>query len=351
MTNRQEGFIVRLLEVAYDLLYRLKLALGKRPKVRMLYLEVTHRCNACCPTCYTCAGQEKHDALSLEEQKSVVRQARQLGARAVSLSGSGEPLLYRDLFNLIEFIGQQEMQVVMFTNGTTIDARCADFLIGHQVITYFKLFSLDPDTCDRMMGKEKAYDWVTYSYQNDGTIREARIPNGLKCLLDAQATAGTTGLVRAESLITKMNRHTLPEVARLCKDMNLILHLETPVFAGRAIENYAQIALTDREYVALYRELVAILGEDYFNELRAHPCPVERNPVVWTNGDIGLCNSRPARIGNVRDFPLQTLFYRAQILKQREDRRLTARDSDSRYFRTCPARRYYQTKHGIRCHY
>ena len=351
MISRKKGSIIHLLETARDLPYRLKLALGKGPKVRMLYLEVTHRCNARCLTCYTGAGQEKDDALSLDEKKAVVRQARQLGAHAVSLSGSGEPLLYPHLFELIEFIGRQEMQVVMFTNGTTIGRDSAEFLIRQKVITYFKLFSLDPHTFDRMMGKKNAYEWVPYSYQHDGTVKDVRIPSGLKYLLDAQAAAGTTGLVRAESLITRINHPTLPTVARLCKELNLILHLETPVFAGRAIDNYDQVAPSSEEYAALHRELVAILGQDYFDELRAHPCPVERNPVVWTNGDIGLCSSRPAEIGNVRDTSLKILFHKAQILKRREDRRLAACDGDGQYFRTCPARRYYHAKHGIDCNY
>jgi len=351
MTDRREGLITRLLEIARDLPYRIKLLLGKRPKVRMLYLEVTHRCNARCITCYTGAGKEKDDVLTLDEKKSVVQQARQLGARVVSLSGSGEPLLYPQLFDLIDFIRQQDMLVVMFTNGTTIDAVSAELLIRHGVITYFKMFSLDADTFDRMMGKKDAYQWVPYSYPYGEATRNIRIPSGLRCLLQAQEAAGTTGLVKVESLITKVNHRTLPAVARLCKEMDLTLHLETPVFAGRAIENYADIALDSGEHETLYHELVTILGQEYFNELRAHPCPVERNPVVWTNGDIGFCSSRPAHVGNVREASLESLFLKAHLLKRKEDRRLARSNGDGRYFRTCPARQYYNAQHKIHCNY
>ena len=229
----------------------------------------------CCISCYTGAGKEKDDVLTLDEKRSVVRQAKALGAHAVSLSGSGEPLLYPQLFDLIEFIRQQDMQVVMFTNGTTIDRACAERLIHNHVITYFKLFSLDPATFDRMMGKPHAYEWVPYSYRYGDSARDVRLPSGLKCLLEARNTTGAESLVRVESLITKINRETLPAVARLCQEMNLKLHLETPVFAGRAVENYADITLDPADYEALYHELVAILGQEYFEELRAHPCPVE----------------------------------------------------------------------------
>ncbi len=351
MRSREGSVATALFETAYTLRYRIKSLLGKGPRVRMLYLEVTHRCNARCITCYTKAGKEKEDVLTLDEKKSVVRQAKELGARVISLSGSGEPLLYPHLFDLIDFIRQLDMLVVIFTNGTVLDEKTAEFLIQKGVITYFKLFSLDPDTFDRMIGKERAYNWVPYSHGSGESTSHTHIPSGLKCLLQAQDLAKATDLVRIETLIAKTNCRTLPAVAQFCKDHNLMLHLETPVFAGRAVENYHDIALDSNACEALYRELVEILGQAYFDELRAHPCPVERNPVVWTNGDIGLCSSRSANIGNVRNVPLKKLFLKAQMVKQREDRRCARLDEASQFFRTCPARRYYNVKNQIHCNY
>lgn len=323
----------------------------KPPRVRMLYLEVTHRCNARCIACYTKAGKEKPDILTFEEKKSVVSQAKALGAKTVSLSGSGEPLLYERLFDLIDHIREMGMQVVIFTNGTVLDEQTAERLIGRGIITYFKLYSLDPAVFDRLMGRTNAYTWVPHVYPQNGTIRQISIPSGLKYLLDAQSRAGVKGLARIETLITSVNAATLGEVARFCKELDLILHLETPVFTGRALENRHEIALDREGYEALYRELAAILGEEYFRQLRAHSCPVERNPVVWTNGDIGLCSSRPATIGNIRDATLESLFLRACRAKRRQDRRLGACPDAGRYFRTCPARQYYESKHQIPCDY
>lgn len=351
MTQSETNAQSQPLPIRRTLARRVLSLFRKPPKVRMLYLEVTHRCNARCITCYTKAGKEKPDVLTLEEKMSVIAQAKALGAKSVSLSGSGEPLLYERLFDLIDYIRRVGMQVVIFTNGTTLDEPTAERLIGHGVITYFKLYSLDSAVFDRMMGRTDAYTWVSYAYTRDGETREVRIPRGLKCLLDAQSRAGAKGLARVETLITKLNAGTLGAVARLCKELDLVLHLETPVFAGRAIENHSQIALDKDGYEALYRELAAILGEEYFRELRAHPCPVERNPVVWTNGDMGFCSSRPAAIGNVRDASLESLFLKARRAKRREDRRFGACSDAGRYFRTCPARRYYEMKHQMPCDY
>jgi MoaA/NifB/PqqE/SkfB family radical SAM enzyme len=319
--------------------------------VHLLYLEVTHRCNLRCICCYTEAGKEKPGALTLAEQKSVVRQAKDMGARAVSLSGSGEPLLYESLRELIDYIRGLEMGVVMFTNGTVLDREMADFLMSRRVITYFKLYSLEPAVFNRMVGRENAYEWVDYDYEYDGKVGKFRIPAGLKNLLVAQQGTGLNNQVRVEAVITRINHSSLADVARFSKVLGLVLYLETPVFTGRAFANYEAIALSRDEYRRLYQELAGILGEEYFERQRGHPCPVEQNPVVQTNGEIGFCSSRGAFIGNVREAPLRVLFAKAKQEKRRHDCMIAEGVQDSIYFRRCSARRYYEAKHGIKCNY
>ena len=316
-----------------------------------LYLEVTHRCNLKCLGCYTGAGREKPDALSLQERKSVVRQARRMGARVVSLSGSGEPLLYEDLFPLIDFVRQLDMRVVMFTNGTRLTVPTAEFLISRGVVVYVQLPSLSPDVCDRMAGGRNCQQWADYSYRHDGTRGVVRLPAGLKNLLERCATKDRRDLVKLEALITRVNRASLPEVAAFSRQLGLGLHLETPIFHMRAIENYEQIALTEAEYAELYEKLVAILGAEYFQSHREQRCPVESNPAVWTNGDVAFCSSRGARVGNVREAPLSKLFARAERLKRKADRRIARQGRESRYFHTCPSRQHYEIEHGIPCNY
>lgn len=325
--------------------------LGRREKVRLLYLEVTHRCNLGCICCYTEAGAEMPDALTLDEQKSVVRQAQEMGARTVSLSGSGEPLLYEGLRELIDYIRGLGMGVVMFTNGTVLDRETADFLVSRRVVTYFKLYSLEPAVFDRMAGRRNAYEWVDYDYEEDGRAERLKIPAGLKNLLDARRDGQVKDLVKVEAVITRINCSGLAKVARFSKALGVGFYLETPVFTGRALANYEAIALSRDEYRRLYQELVGILGEEYFEEHRGHPCPVERNPVVRTNGEIGFCSSRGACIGNVREAPLRELFAKAKKEKCKQDGMIPEGGRGGRYFRRCAARRYYELKHGIECNY
>ena len=328
-----------------DLLFRKKL------KARFLYLEVTHRCNLRCISCYTGAGHEKSDTLTLEQRKSVVRQAKAMGVRSVSLSGSGEPLLYPDLFALIDYIRSLDMTVVIFTNGTLLDAQTAEFLLSRQVVIYVKLFSLDPMVVDYMVGRTNAYRWADYSYLHEGKEKSVNIPEGIKCLLEAWQDSGRPALVKFEALITKLNSATLPQVARFCQELGVGFYLETPVFTGRALEHYDELTLDCEGYQVLYDRLVAIQGRESLEAARTGSCPVEKNPVVWTNGDVGFCSCRPARVGNVRDRSLRRLYRQAKRLKRKEDRSLLKTTEAGRFFRRCWARKFYETRHRLPCDY
>lgn len=326
-------------------------SLRKKITARFLYLEVTHRCNLRCISCYTGAGSEKPDTLTLEERKSVVRQAKAMGVQSVSLSGSGEPLLYPDLRELIAYIRSLGMSVVLFTNGTLLTPELARFLLERQVVVYVKLYSLEPQVVDALVGRRSAYRWVEYVCPDNEDSRPVRIPEGFKNLLDAWELLGRPDLVRAEALIARLNRPSLPEVARFCRRLGIGFYLETPVFTGRALEHLEELAMDQPGYRTLFAELAAIQGAGPLQSARVAQCPVEKNPAVWTNGDLALCSCRSAAVGNVREGSLQRLYRRARKLRRMETRRLAKDGIESSYFRRCNARRYYEDRHGLPCDY
>ena len=335
-------------KITYPLRNKLRHLLGK---VDMLYLDVTHACNLKCISCPTSAGVKKGNELNLEEQKLVILQAKKMGAKHVALCGSGEPLLYEDIYTLIDFIRSNNMTVTIFTNGTCLTRRSADFLITRSVEVFFKLWSFDPFIVDRMTGTEQAYKWVDFSYKYNGTVKSLKIPSGLKFLLHIAEEHNRKDLVGIEVLITRMNYSSIKDVVRFCKEAKLGLWLETILFHGRVIDYLRDVALKPKAYRFLYHELVEIMGKRYFDRDRRQICPTERNPVVFVNGDVGFCSSRKANIGNVRQKPLRTLFLQAQRLKRKEDYLIDKKKVKSSYFRACRARQYYHIRYGIPCNY
>src|SRR3989338_919517 len=74
-----------------------------------LRIHVTEKCNLKCVYCLSDAPfmsehSTKGDKLTLAEIKTNIIEAKKLGIKVVSITGSGEPLLYEHLEELIEFI-------------------------------------------------------------------------------------------------------------------------------------------------------------------------------------------------------------------------------------------------------
>jgi len=100
----------------------------REPVCEELSIELTSLCHHACRHCSTNGVQKflvdrksfnKHrkdyDELTLEEIKRIIREAKEtLGTTTVSLSG-GEPLLHPDIVEIIDFIKQLDLRVLLYT--------------------------------------------------------------------------------------------------------------------------------------------------------------------------------------------------------------------------------------------
>src|SRR5437868_7247747 len=86
------------------------------------YFEVANRCNSLCATCpLTFSPQEAARHLSLSDFRQLVDQLPDL-QRAV-MQGIGEPLLNRDLPEMIHYLKLRNVYVVFNTNATLLTYR------------------------------------------------------------------------------------------------------------------------------------------------------------------------------------------------------------------------------------
>ena len=104
---------------------------GKGPLLGHLDIELTERCNNACMHCYI--NLPAHDAqaarreLTADQWKDILRQAADLGALSVRLTG-GEPLLRPDFVEIYLCARRLGLKVVLFTNGRLITPELADLL-------------------------------------------------------------------------------------------------------------------------------------------------------------------------------------------------------------------------------
>jgi pyrroloquinoline quinone biosynthesis protein E len=92
-----------------------------RPIPLWLNAELTYRCPLHCVFCYNPTDYARHtDELSTEEWRFVLRQARELGAVQLGLSG-GEPLLRDDLESLVADARSLGYYVNLITSGVGLN--------------------------------------------------------------------------------------------------------------------------------------------------------------------------------------------------------------------------------------
>src|SRR5574341_304209 len=86
---------------------------------RVIFIEVTNRCNLLCQTCpRTYFQREPLKSLSLNEFISIAEQFPQM--RRALLHGIGEPLLNRELPEIIKYLKGRGVEVIINSNGTLL---------------------------------------------------------------------------------------------------------------------------------------------------------------------------------------------------------------------------------------
>jgi radical SAM protein with 4Fe4S-binding SPASM domain len=105
-------------------------------------IDVTRRCNLNCIGCryhsqaieniQSPGNQEVQDINPLLFKK-LCRELAALGTTAIELSGEGEPLVNKNLFNLISIAKENNLNVTVCSNGTLFDSQNIESLINSQL--------------------------------------------------------------------------------------------------------------------------------------------------------------------------------------------------------------------------
>ncbi len=250
---------------------------------------ITGRCNLRCPYCY--AEQYMNDEeLGAREMIGVLEEAADTGARYVQFTG-GEPLLRRDIIDVLEATVELGLDASIFTNTTLMNNRIAAWLarLGIDVYT-----SLD--------GPRDVYELVK------GKGSWERFLSGVK-------TAKTMGLwLHVNTPVSKLNFNRVSDAIRLAIDLGAdSISLIPTMPSGRALRTKSFIghdlflrALRDAEQVA--EELgigIAVWCAPFVRALSWTKHLIASNCRDWLvmdiapNGDVLLCDVTGIRVANV----------------------------------------------------
>jgi radical SAM protein with 4Fe4S-binding SPASM domain len=271
-------------------------------RILSLDLELTKRCNLRCVYCYADGGKPNPDELSFEEICAVLDQAREMGAKKVTITG-GEPMTRNDFFSIVEYAKKINLGVSLYTNGNFIDKEAARRLADLGVFPCVKLDSIDPQTQDRLAGRMGAFD---------------DIMKGIKNL--QEAGYGEDRQMNINTVITQKNIDGLPELWRWARENSI-----QPMFLrlgpkGRAVGRDSLAVGTDR-LKALFDELAEIdreFGEDWqattpFCGRGCHKHYI--SCYVGSQGHVQPCTGVDVRGGNIRERPLKDIVANSEVFK------------------------------------
>ncbi|MBU2063095.1 MAG: radical SAM protein [Candidatus Omnitrophica bacterium] len=197
--------------------------------------NITRACNLKCEHCYRDAGKVAPGELSFEEGRSLLRDLKSLNFRILIFSG-GEPLLRPDLFELIKFAKSLGLISVLGTNGTLIDASCAEKLkVAGLKRAGISLDSVDSKIHDKFRACAGAWEKAVAGIKN---CRKA----GLE--------------VQLHTTVTKKNISEVLKITDFAADLGACAHhifFLVPTGRGRKIDS---VMCAPQEYEALLHKIM-----------------------------------------------------------------------------------------------
>ncbi len=206
------------------------------PKV--VYIEATNRCNLLCETCpRTYFQREPLKSLSLHEFIIIAEQFPQM-QRAL-LHGIGEPLLNRDLPEIIRYLKGRNVEVIINSNGTLLTPLWQTQLVE---------CGLDQYRCSIDGAMDKTYARIR------GAALLPKLKQGLHGLVKTRELMGaTTPRISIFCVASKENLGELPDLLHLAADMgvNEVCVQRMVYFAGEPQKQFG-----------MARQKLAIFGQD-----------------------------------------------------------------------------------------
>lgn len=169
-----------------------EVATGNDPAPFCVEFHPTDFCNQACVYCFH--GGNNHvktppeEPLTIEEYVRIIDQATAMGVSEISISGGGEPLLYKDMAGLLDKLSGSELGVRIVTNGNFLPNSLVEKILKIKEIR-FSVDTLDTSTYNSMRGLPPSSKLLSRTLQNIKTLVAARNNDA-----DSSLSIGTTFL-------------------------------------------------------------------------------------------------------------------------------------------------------------
>jgi radical SAM protein with 4Fe4S-binding SPASM domain len=266
---------------------------SSRPRLQTLILEVTQRCSHACLHCYNVWSSRNSDyprgELDTPATLALLSKAlEETRCRYVTLTG-GEPLLRRDLYQILELLRSRNAFATLISNGHLLTESVVRELLDRQVRLFeLPLLSHRREIHDYLSGSAGAFDAV---------------------LAAMSYLRYQQGQFVAVFVLTRLNVSDLYPVIKLAFAFGargLMLNRFNP--GGRGRENLAELLPTVdqvREALEVADDAVAEFGFPISCSIPIQPCLIDTHS--YSNLSFGFCAAGTERayytldpLGNLR---------------------------------------------------
>jgi radical SAM protein with 4Fe4S-binding SPASM domain len=297
--------------------------------------NVTANCNLKCAHCYINAGEKKAiDELSTDAAKMLIHQIAEVSKPLVILSG-GEPLLRKDIFELIRYGRERGLKMAMGSNGTLIDDDIARKLKNAGITTVsISLDSSKPELHDEFRG-------VTGAWKGAVEAIKALRRNNI--------------ITQVNTTVTKQNYDEIDEIMTLAEKLGVEnYHLFFLVPTGR--ETRIEDISPD-----MYEKLIkSTFSKSMQHNLNVKPsCAPQFMRIaketgidmkrwvrgcmaglyyccVYPTGEVTPCPYLPIKLGNIREKSFKEIWFNSEILRNlRDPKKLKGKCGKCEYNEAC----------------
>lgn len=277
--------------------------LHRRTPVAMTF-AVTYKCQCHCSHCS--AGRHARGdvpELTTEEARQLIDDSEKLGVTVIAFTG-GEPLLRKDIFELIAHVDQKKAVPILFTNGQLLTGENVQKLADAGLYSLFvSIDSPNPEEHNRERGAPGLFEDAV------GGIRRA-LAKGLFVGISSYASRSGT---------QKGQYKQLHQMARDLKLHNLILFDCVPT--GNLLKDTSEMLTGDqREEIYQYSAAVywarivpPLSSQAWQNSIEGNLAGIgcvaaSLQYYVTAYGDVAPCDFTPLSFGNIRAESLEKIW-------------------------------------------
>ncbi len=297
--------------------------------MKEINIEITHDCAL---KCIFCSSSSEHPSpcgqLDSKDIKRILEDGKKCGASIFSISG-GEPLLHKEIFEILEVASSLNYKVLLYTSGVIFDKNEKRIPVSEKIWKKIKgsckdikiIFNLQGatrNTVDKLMGVKGAFNLIIKSIKN-------AVSKELHC--EAHFVPMRPNIKEFFDTITLANKLNLRKVSLL-----------RFVPQGRGFENKDKLLLSHKEFLELQYAILRMEKEieakksktkirlgipiDFTflvtNDKKIKTCRGAKDaPCILPNGDVYICpalkNIKHLKAGNIKSQSICDIWENSKI--------------------------------------